>query len=139
MSNGDLIQMTISSYFHLKHLSLSSYNCSTIHPYVLIQKNVCSYQAAVSYVSNIYSKFNHQIQDDSLKSVYLKDREEEEAVKDKIPLSTFQLQENGQCKHSIVDPLRQDPCSISQCTPPSLNIDSTISLVAYNKLQTFMY
>lgn len=71
--------------------------------------------------------------------VCLKDREEEEAVKDKIPLSTFQLQENGQCKHSIVDPLRQDPCSISQCTPPSLNIDSTISLVAYNKLQTFMY
>lgn len=57
---------------------------------------------------------------------------EEPRVKEKVPLSSPKLQENGQCKHSTGGPSIQGLYSISHCTAPSLEMQLSYEMKLIN-------
>jgi hypothetical protein len=56
----------------------------------------------------------------------------ETQVKEKVPLSSSKIQENGQCKHSTGGPSIQGPYSISHCTAPSLEMQLSYEMKLIN-------
>lgn len=84
--------------------------------------NACLQQAPVYEGFNYNSSINIKLNCSTQCNGKRKENVKEPQVKDRVPLSNWKLQENGQCRHSTGGPLIQGPYSISHCTPPSLEM-----------------